>query len=357
MLLDPVTSVHVYQHETITSGIIMTILTTLAVTLRLYSKRMTREKFGLDDWFIITSQVMWYVQYGLQLHSILEGRQATSVTDPHFKAYLKYLYIYGDFYAVCVCITNLSILAFYWRIFSVDATFRLLAMLLVGLQILWFIPTFLVEALLCAPVHSFWTDPAAIPTKCVYYSTFWIVTMSSETLLDAMILGLSVMWVAKLKLSWQKKFMVSSIFLLGGFVIITNIVRITKSFEPGNQLIDLMLDIFWLDIHVGTSIICACLPTYRPIITKGISSISGSFQKYYGSSFKTGSGASASNPNNSSSKHNDTSGISSNSRDYKNYSKFSRDAILLVRVEKDQRGELTPYTPNSDMIKQLANVV
>lgn len=33
--------------------------------------------------------------------------------------------------------------------------------------------------------------------------------------------------------------------------------------------VDLSTDALWLNIHLGSAIICACLPTYRPIFRKG----------------------------------------------------------------------------------------
>ena len=39
-------------------------------------------------------------------------------------------------------------------------------------------------------------------------------------------------------------------------------------------MIDLAVDMLWNNIHVGTGIICACLPTYRPLARASASFIS-----------------------------------------------------------------------------------
>lgn len=57
-------------------------------------------------------------------------------------------------------------------------------------------------------------------------------------------------------------------------VIITGIVRIAVSYFPGEPMIDLALDLYWNNIHIGTAIICACLPTYRPVARATASFIS-----------------------------------------------------------------------------------
>lgn len=45
--------------------------------------------------------------------------------------------------------------------------------------------------------------------------------------------------------------------------------------------VELVRDIFWLDIHLGVGIICACLPTYRVLLRKSSTAILERYKKYY----------------------------------------------------------------------------
>lgn len=63
--------------------------------------------------------------------------------------------------------------------------------------------------------------------------------------------------------------LVSSVFLLGGFVVVTCILRIVYSYNPKSPAIvsDFSRAILWVEIEIGTAFVCACLPTLMPIIT------------------------------------------------------------------------------------------
>jgi hypothetical protein len=112
-----------------------------------------------------------------------------------------------------VAATNVSILCFYRRIF-LTPTFLHISLILIIFNIIWFIPGMLGQIFVCTPVQSFWD--AGIHGTCVYYSTFWIVIMAAELVIDVAILTLPIHETAKLQLSWRKKALLCMTFLLGG---------------------------------------------------------------------------------------------------------------------------------------------
>lgn len=73
-------------------------------------------------------------------------------------------------------------------------------------------------------------------------------------------------------------------------VIITGIIRIIKSVDPDpeHSSIDYVLELFWMTIHAGTAIICACLLTYRPLIVKSASVLSSYSRKIFSSGADSG---------------------------------------------------------------------
>lgn len=100
------------------------------------------------------------------------------------------------------------------------------------------------------------------------YLKFWLAMAIVEIFLEFAILVLPIRELYKLQLSLKKKLLCSCIFALGGFVIITGIVRIAKVYQPSATDVDLTQGDIWLNVHLGTAIICACLPTYRPLISR-----------------------------------------------------------------------------------------
>ncbi|KAL8742730.1 MAG: hypothetical protein Q9184_008207 [Pyrenodesmia sp. 2 TL-2023] len=89
-----------------------------------------------------------------------------------------------------------------------------------------------------------------------------------EIFIELTILILPIRELYQLQLSLKKKLLCSLIFALGGFVIITGIVRIAKVYQPSGTDVDLTQGDIWLNVHLGTTIICACLPTYRPLFSR-----------------------------------------------------------------------------------------
>ena len=89
-----------------------------------------------------------------------------------------------------------------------------------------------------------------------------------EALIEITILILPIREILRLQLSTKKKFLLALIFALGGFVIITAILRMAILYRPGQKNIDLTQGDIWLNVHLGTAIISACLPTYRPLLLR-----------------------------------------------------------------------------------------
>lgn len=67
-MIDVLGSLHRNQGYAIFTGALMTILTTIAVALKLLSRWLNKNKLGMDDWLIMIAQLLWYPQYALQLY-------------------------------------------------------------------------------------------------------------------------------------------------------------------------------------------------------------------------------------------------------------------------------------------------
>ena len=102
----------------------------------------------------------------------------------------------------------------------------------------------------------------------VTYLSFWLAMGIIETLIDIVIMVLPIRELQRLKLSTKQKVSISLIFSLGGFVVITGIVRMATLYRPGIGEFDFTIGDIWFNCHLGTAIISACLPTFRPLISK-----------------------------------------------------------------------------------------
>ncbi|MCJ1382559.1 hypothetical protein MMC17_005672 [Xylographa soralifera] len=283
--MDVIADFQANANSILISGGLFMGLATLAVGLRLYTRPLLKLRFEADDWCIIAALVLLFTAQGLEYAAVVLSRQVTSLLDPKMSTFLFYLYVYGIFYYPAIAMTNISILCLYRRIFTTPY-FRKLSLGLIFTNVIWVIPATIVEIFICTPVRSFWDF--SVQGSCIFFSTFWIVICTVELVLDVAILILPIGEISHLQLSLRKKLLLSLIFLLGGFVIITGIVRIIQCYESGLSDINLIQDAIWLNIHLSTAIICACLPTYRPLLTSALSALS-TLRKSYASSSSVGS--------------------------------------------------------------------
>ncbi|KAL2849434.1 hypothetical protein BJX68DRAFT_267282 [Aspergillus pseudodeflectus] len=74
--------------------------------------------------------------------------------------------------------------------------------------------------------------------------------------------------IRNLQMSLREKIALSAIFLLGAFVLVTGAVRISYAYNPGDAQLALDLTAMWSVINIGTGILCACLPTFPPLLAK-----------------------------------------------------------------------------------------
>ncbi|CAF9914521.1 MAG: hypothetical protein HETSPECPRED_002001 [Heterodermia speciosa] len=89
---------------------------------------------------------------------------------------------------------------------------------------------------------------------------------SVEIVLDVVILSLPLKMILGLQISCKRKIMLCVVFSIGGFAVITGIVRTSLTYVPGRHYINWTRGELWTNIHLGTAVLCACLPTYAPLL-------------------------------------------------------------------------------------------
>lgn len=164
-------------------------------------------------------------------------------------------------------LVELSILLLYRHVFC-PSHLRYTSLILAGVCGGWLVAALVIE--IGYPGH---TIEAYFPGSSgivfnVTYLPFWLAMAIIETLLEITILVLPIREIYRLQMSKQKKYLISISLSLGGFVILTGIVRMAVLYRPGIVDFDLTQGDIWLNVHLGTAIISACLPTFRPLITR-----------------------------------------------------------------------------------------
>ncbi|KAI9782522.1 MAG: hypothetical protein M1816_001860 [Peltula sp. TS41687] len=280
-------------------AVTMAVLAGLAVALRLLTKTWTKAGYAVDDWWLLFSLLTMYAYVGL-----IEGGGGLDITTLIFDYQklvhvLKALYIIVPVYVLCVTAIKISILCLYRRLFPIQA-FRRMSYVVDVLCVLWLIAAELASLLACIPARKFW-DPLS-SGRCLNFNTYFLGIEVANTIIDVIILCLPLHMIRNLHLPFRQKIALSMIFLVGAFVIVTCIVRIVLVYQPHSAYISFSKGQIWSSIQLGVALICACLPTYRPLLIrfKGVFS---SLRQRYGSVFsrssRSGSGSGSGNSDNS----------------------------------------------------------
>ncbi|KAL8953347.1 MAG: hypothetical protein Q9222_000809 [Ikaeria aurantiellina] len=278
------------------TGVAFTVLSTAAVGLRFTSKRVTKAGFGVDDWLLLASLLVFVTTEILVIRGDIIGRQATSEDDERYKTYLKvsnlvepmqmyqlisrqYVYIYSAFTFPIVALAQASILFLYRRVFY-PSHLRYTTMILVGIIAGWLIAASTIE--IGYPGHTIgaYFPGSAETVFHVHYLSFWLAMAIIETLIEIIIIVLPIREIRRLQLTSKQKHGLTLIFSLGGIVVITNIVRISIIYRPTHPEFDLTAGDIWLNVHFGTAIISACLPTYKPLISRSIRRMSDAYASH-----------------------------------------------------------------------------
>ncbi|KUJ17243.1 uncharacterized protein LY89DRAFT_547040, partial [Mollisia scopiformis] len=284
---------------TTTASTIVSVLAVISVALRFWTRRLIKAGYGPDDWWILVGLVFMLSTGAILLYGVRkdpDGGQAINRDDPHFDftphtTYLKTSFIAATLYFSVVTSIKISILFMYRRIFPIDEFF-LQSQIVGALVLIWWLIGSVLTIVSCIPVNRLWIGPSA-SGYCFDFNIYWMSMGAVELVIDTLLLILPVRMVLGLQLRRQQKVLVAGIFALGGFVIVTGLVRVILGYRPGSQNVAFARAELWSAVHTGTAIVCACLPTLRPLI-KRASIIASSLKRIYGSSSSGGQDTTAS---------------------------------------------------------------
>ncbi|KAM3076677.1 hypothetical protein ACMFMG_007482 [Clarireedia jacksonii] len=330
--------------RTTTASAVVAVLSVIAVALRFFTRRLTGAGIASDDWWILGGIVSFLVTGSLILYGVKSDPNGGDLIDrdsptfdyaPH-TTYLKISFIIAILYFTVVTAIKTSILLMYRRIFTVSLG-RAYPVLM-SIIVMWWLSGTVATIVSCIPVSRLWIGPSA-GGYCFNFNIFWMAMGVVEILVDSCILILPVRIVLGLHMSNDHKIMVSGIFLLGSFpsVIVTGIVRVILGYAPGSQNVDFSKAELWSAVHVGMAIVCACLPSFRPLLT----SITMTARRLYSSAVSSGRDNSTSSyiagQSAPSRKKRTTRGLSlSNGLESNNHEDASADTAHLTREESGE---------------------
>lgn len=270
-------------HALIAVVIIAVLVTTLMVSIRIYTKAFLIRALGADDVtcaialigaYIYTAFVCIQGQHGMGYH---EWNIHQSIGD--WQTYFKAHWIAEEVYFITIGVMKVSLLLLYLRVLSNSRRNRIFIYLALGV---------IVSATLAAivvttadtrpfPCHWIWADGVdGEPCRMVWDDDdCYLFTGALTIVLDLVVLYLPCPAVWRLHLQRRQKIGVLIIMLTGVIVTIASTLRLvyliqwtslsySEDDERGWNTKITMAGVF----EVNLGIICTCLPTLKPFLRR-----------------------------------------------------------------------------------------
>ncbi|KAI0968684.1 hypothetical protein F4678DRAFT_195822 [Xylaria arbuscula] len=269
------------------TAILFIIVPVSAVLLRFYARLSTTARLGIDDWLVIPAvslcvaiaivQIIAATAGGLGRHQQLDAQGQPGHT-PQLYIYEKTRYAYEVIGAAGLCLIKLSVLFFFRRIFRVRV-FILVNNVVIGLTAAWGIAYVFALAFQCVPPSTLWVKlESEYGANCVMVLPFYLSFAFTDLILDVIIFVLPVPHIYNLVMPTRQKIGVASIFFLGSLVVAIGIVRTViyvwvvdfASTKPLLWFGDLTWYssgvLFWHLAENAVGILCACMPSFAPLV-------------------------------------------------------------------------------------------
>lgn len=248
-----------------------TFMSTVAVCMRLISRKLSSLRFWWDDGFIAFGLFLLYGNFALNILDIhyttgIHEHSSSSDLIDVSKVLNKLFYAEEALYAVSITVIKTSVLLFYYRIFGVRPDVRKAIYALEALVTAWGVATFFTTIFQCTPVSAVWERPSG--AHCVNQAGFLYGTAIPNTLVDIalLVLPLCVLWA--LHLDKKKKIGVSLVFSVGFVVCVLSVVRIwsVTTLDQDHITQSYVKPLIWSTVETNVGITCACLPTLQPLL-------------------------------------------------------------------------------------------
>ncbi|KAF2686747.1 hypothetical protein K458DRAFT_476511, partial [Lentithecium fluviatile CBS 122367] len=248
-------------------------ISTLSVGLRLYTRTRILKIVGSDDFAIVVAQIL---AIAVSIATILEakwglGRHTQFVSEESMIRQLRCLYSVVLIYNPAQIITKISFLIHYRRLFPGPRTQQVCFWLLIFI-VFWGVVQEFILAFGCIPLSLI------IPSmtgKCLYTLPIWYTTSSMNIVTDFAIFIVPIPSVLELQMQTRKKVLLCGLFGLG-FLQVTCIISVIRLFtlyhsvKTTDPSWDNAPTAYWTIIELNCGILCACLPTLRPLLAKSL---------------------------------------------------------------------------------------
>ncbi|KAG9565315.1 hypothetical protein KCU61_g8427, partial [Aureobasidium melanogenum] len=256
------------------TGVIVAIVSTsiafVVLTLRMFTRGLIVRNIGAEDYVVLvafalsvtlTALICVEVQHG-------QGRHYSSISPEDLKQLNKAFWASVPVYQASLCLTKISILLQYRRVF-VGSDIQRVILGSIGVIVVYGLWSVFSTAFMCTPVAYFWDH--SIGGHCLSRLGVWFANASINIITDVVICLMPVPVLNRLRLPRKQKYALIGVFSLGLFVCLTSILRLKALYDISVST-DITWDntpaAYWSSLECNFSIVAACLPMLRKTITR-----------------------------------------------------------------------------------------
>ncbi|KAI1496580.1 hypothetical protein F5X99DRAFT_424436 [Biscogniauxia marginata] len=214
---------------------ILLALSYVALGLRLWSRKIQRAQWQLNDWLILIAMPIMTARYALEVTVILKCGfglhvdKVVAIGGPDLLVlFPKLVYIVDIFWVTLVTLIKLSILHFYLMIFR-QRTFVRAVYIAAGLCVGFWFGAFLATVLFCIPPRKQWLPDT--PGQCGDSNLLYTACASTDLGIDVIIILLPMPILWSLQLPRPNKIALMFVFGMGFLTIVITAVRIKYMLE------------------------------------------------------------------------------------------------------------------------------
>ncbi|KAI0465750.1 hypothetical protein F4859DRAFT_507844 [Xylaria cf. heliscus] len=265
----------IYNPEVVALIALSTILTSISfifVASRCIVRFLMIFKSGMDDYMILGA-LLFTIAYQATIYVInIYGGMGMPIMTLSFNEmtiFLKSTFAIEVIYYTIVFFVKSSIIFMYQR-FAIWATFKRLCFGTNMLLAIFYVVCIATTLGQCTPLEKAWDVTRTLPGRCINTTAFFYFTSGFNILTDVWILLLPIPTLRSLKISRHSRYVLFSIFGIGGFATAMSCVRLysihiyTLAEDPFK---DGVLVNLWSMVEVNIAIICASIPAMKPLIS------------------------------------------------------------------------------------------
>jgi len=284
-------------------------IATIVIILRVYSRLFVRKWWGWDDVFICLaylSTVGVNVCIDLGVSDYHWDRHLWDIPLTTTASSLKVAYCAKILFLLAGFFTSCSLLSFYYRLIG-DSGVRWFNYLLHAssvFNIIAWVPFMVCEIFTCTPIHAYWEFPTPASAKCLNEAACTLAGGIVKTFVDLLITTIPIPLILRMQMERRQRYAVIVLLSLGYLVTAAGAVRSYYTYRVFYNNYDLT----WYQypaflaaaVENDVAIICACVPTLRPLLPHIFGGPITRIRAWYSSKSGSSANTTQNNSNNSS---------------------------------------------------------